>query len=240
MYADDLLLLSGSLLNLQSMLDLCSQTGKELGIKFNGAKSKCICFGKTNIVHLPDMLLDGLTLNWCSNLKYLGISITSGSHFNVDVSECRRKFFMSANSVFSKTNLVCDLVKLNILESFSLPLLLYGADSGILDDKQITVLNTCWNFAYRKIFGYFKWESVKGIMAMLHKLNIIFMINMRRIIFIKNWLLNMPTTNSLNCILRKYIDGNEFQSILHSCNIDFFATVGKIKYTFHSNFRALV
>ena len=35
MYADDLLLLSGSILGLQAMLDTCGCVGKQLGIAFN-------------------------------------------------------------------------------------------------------------------------------------------------------------------------------------------------------------
>ena len=40
MYADDLLLLSCSVLSLQAMLDTCSCVGKQLGISFNG-KTNC-------------------------------------------------------------------------------------------------------------------------------------------------------------------------------------------------------
>ena len=39
MYADDLLLLSGSVLGLQPMLDACGWVGKQLCIAFNAKKS---------------------------------------------------------------------------------------------------------------------------------------------------------------------------------------------------------
>ena len=38
MHADDQLLLSGSVLGAQAMLDTCSCVGKQLGIAFNGNK----------------------------------------------------------------------------------------------------------------------------------------------------------------------------------------------------------
>ena len=38
MYADDLLLLSGSVLGLQTMIDTCGCVGKQQGIAFNAKK----------------------------------------------------------------------------------------------------------------------------------------------------------------------------------------------------------
>jgi hypothetical protein len=38
MYADDILLLSASVIDLQHMLDLCGSEGNELGITFNTKK----------------------------------------------------------------------------------------------------------------------------------------------------------------------------------------------------------
>ena len=46
MYADDLLkLLSASVIDLQKMLNICSQEALKLGIKFNPNKSKLLCVG---------------------------------------------------------------------------------------------------------------------------------------------------------------------------------------------------
>jgi hypothetical protein len=41
MYADDILLLSASLIDLQSMLDTCGSEGSLLGMSFNAKKSHC-------------------------------------------------------------------------------------------------------------------------------------------------------------------------------------------------------
>ena len=41
LYADDLILLSASIYDLQKMLDICSKTGNELGLNFN-AKEVCV------------------------------------------------------------------------------------------------------------------------------------------------------------------------------------------------------
>lgn len=45
-YADDIALLSGSIMKLQLMLDVCSDYGVQFDIKFNGAKSMCMQVGE--------------------------------------------------------------------------------------------------------------------------------------------------------------------------------------------------
>src|SRR5437867_11624927 len=96
MYADDLILLSASILNLQRMLEICSITGKELGITFNTKKSKCLHIGPSVIGEKPLLYLDNQIVGWSKRMKYLGIWINASVSFNVDISDCRRKFFMSA------------------------------------------------------------------------------------------------------------------------------------------------
>ena len=51
MYADDLLLLSASLNDLQSMLNICTDVAVQLSITFNASKSKCIIIGPNRIDH---------------------------------------------------------------------------------------------------------------------------------------------------------------------------------------------
>ena len=48
LYVDDVILLSPSVLGLQRMLDVCYSTCTDLGLKFNGMKSHCICFGSSS------------------------------------------------------------------------------------------------------------------------------------------------------------------------------------------------
>ena len=59
MYPDDLLLLSGSVLGLQAMLDTCGCVGKQLGIAFNAKKSHCMTIGPDCISNIPNLSVDG-------------------------------------------------------------------------------------------------------------------------------------------------------------------------------------
>ena len=119
------------------MLDICAQTGKDLGIKFNGLKSKCIHFGPAAFKNPPDLTLDNHTIPWVDKIKYLGILIKSDVKFAIDASDCRCKYFVSVNTIMSKCSLACDMVKLKILESQCLPILLYGSETEIFDEHDM-------------------------------------------------------------------------------------------------------
>ena len=116
----------------------------------------------------------------------VSVYINSHKGFTVDLTECRRKFFITLNCILSKLNFACDLVKLKLIENYCLSSLMYCIDSGILDAKQLQLMNSWWNSVYRKIFGYFKWESVRIIICCLQKLNLTYIENLQRIKFIKN------------------------------------------------------
>jgi len=238
MHADDLILISASIINLQRMLDICSNVGLTLGIKFNSSKSSCLHIGPSKINAMPVMLVDNLVINWCNKIKYLGVWIKSNIRFDIDVDERRRKFFMSVNCILTKTKFMCDMVKLRILESHCLSLLLYCSDSGIFDVNLLNMLNCCWNTVIRKIFGYHRWESVRSVLSCLNKLNVYYLINLRRTLFIKNTFENCHIGTTLRSFLSKYIYSNEFQTLLHNFNIDFSLSFSEIKNRFQMEFNA--
>ena len=64
LYADDVILLSPSVLGLQRMLDVCYSTCTDLGLEFNGMKSHCICFGSSSKYEISDMKLGDEYLDW--------------------------------------------------------------------------------------------------------------------------------------------------------------------------------
>jgi len=85
-----------------------------------------------------------------------------------DINHAIRKFYASANSVFSYAASVSEITKLYLLESYCLPILTYEVMLWRVfhSKKQIGNLNTCWNNAYRKIFRMKKWESVRELQSL--------------------------------------------------------------------------
>ena len=112
MYADDLLLMSSSVLELQKVLDLCSSEGSFLGIHFNYKKSNCLVIGPKYDIIVSTLLLSGMLLLWVKQIKYLGIYVIGGKYYKVYTITMRRNFFASVNGILSKCPRASDITKL--------------------------------------------------------------------------------------------------------------------------------
>ena len=56
-YADEIVLISSSLVKMQTMLDICYNYGCQYDIAFNGMKSQFICFGSEWDKETAELLL---------------------------------------------------------------------------------------------------------------------------------------------------------------------------------------
>ena len=83
LYADDVILLSASLIVLQEMLHIVHLTASELLLQFNVDKSYDIAFGH-NFGNLPSLCVGDKPLNWSSTVKYLGVHFVSEKHLSID------------------------------------------------------------------------------------------------------------------------------------------------------------
>ena len=131
------------------------------------------------------MTLCNMPISWQCKCKYLGVTLLSAKHFNIDLSEIRRKFFVACNQIISKCSHVSELAKLKLVEAHCLPILLYAIESLNLNRVDLAEINSWWNSVYRKIFHFNKWESVKQLICLLGRLDVLHMENVRRIHFIK-------------------------------------------------------
>ncbi len=238
MYADDIILLSASVVDLQKMLVICNSVGINLGLKFNPSKSKCIFVGPNLNVKPVDLFLDSFQLPWVNELSYLGITLLKAKSFLIDLSCVRRKFFVSINVILSKCGFTTDLVKLRLLESHCLPILLYASESLNLPKFQIAEMNSWWNCVYRKIFKYNKWESVRLLIYMLGRLDLIHIINFRSMMFVYRILRNSNTQDIFNMYLHNvYRMSNECMSLFKKCDCCSDWSISKIKFAMYDNLR---
>ena len=81
MYADDIMLMSTSIIKLQEMLHVCIAFGLEMGFKFNVKKSVCIAYGKNVKDKLGSLILNNEHLEWVNELVYLEVKLVSGKVF---------------------------------------------------------------------------------------------------------------------------------------------------------------
>ena len=103
MYADDLMLISGSLSQLQAMINICTAELESLDLTVNVRKSICMRIGESyNFNPSRLMSINNCNIEWSDNLVYLGISVESAAHFSVDLKTTRAKFYRSFNAIYSK------------------------------------------------------------------------------------------------------------------------------------------
>jgi len=162
LYADDIILVSASIAGLQNMLKICDSTISTLQLKFNCSKCFCVCFGLRFNSTVSPMKLGGADILWVDTIKYLGVTVHAGTKMIVDLDNVKRKFYAGCNSILCNSIYQPELIRLQLLESYCLPIISYYVAAWDLTKKQLTELNVCWNMMYRKLFGFHKWESVRG------------------------------------------------------------------------------
>ena len=154
------------------MLSVCSEIGEDLSIQFSAKKSMFAVIGSYKYKPLCNMSVNNCDLVWCNKIKYLGSYLKSDVCFKVDFSEARRRYFYSLNSILCNSKFCSDIVKLELIEKQCFPLLLYCMESLSLSKSEIDEINSCINLAYRKIFGYNRWESVRSLLFYLGRLDL--------------------------------------------------------------------
>ena len=86
----------------------------------------------------------------------------------------------------------------NILSQVSVtPQYTWGVNSIAALDlkaKQLAELNVCWNSVYRRLFGFHKWESVRGCISGMGRLDFIHVSQLAKVKF---YLKIVSSTNSV-------------------------------------------
>ena len=236
-YADDLVLLSASVIELQVMLDICGEIGDELGLKYNANKSLCMVVGPNKLAIPEPMNINNAVVQWSDCMKYLGITVVSAKVFKVDFKQTRRKFFTAVNTILNKCTFTSDIVKLKLLESHCMPILLYAVESTNLNADQKRELNSWWNSVYRKVFGYHKWESVKSVICYMERLDLLHTINLRQLLFLKK--ISFIDNSVMSNIMRYYVHGRELKITQDLFGTSISDSIESIKQRLYESFKQL-
>ena len=89
MYADDMVLLSSSVCEMQEMINICVAEISELDLKFNGSKSCLLRFGVRYANQCAEVKLEGNVISYAKTAKYLDVLLCSGKSFNVDIHHAK-------------------------------------------------------------------------------------------------------------------------------------------------------
>ena len=127
-FADDIVLFAPSVAGLRRLLDCCVSEAKELDIKFNPSKSKCMIFPtvdkRFSLKDAPDPIihLDGSPLKFVEEFAYLGHVMTPDLSDAKDIIRARRSLCKQGNMIIHKFRKASGAVKLRLFRSFCLGL----------------------------------------------------------------------------------------------------------------------
>ena len=149
MYADDLILILGSVKKLQCMLNKCSAFGLKMDIAFNVKNSFYFC---TDFNTKIDLKINGAELPWTGlSLNYLRVELgVKQQKLCVISDKCITKFTNAAMNVYRNTEHLPVSVRIELIQRKCVPMLMDGISAGFICNQYKNLLR----IVYRNIFHY--------------------------------------------------------------------------------------
>jgi len=222
MYADDLILLSITVHDLQSLVDISADEITSIGLNVNCSKTFCIRIGSRHTVQPKCILIHSRSIAWVSELRYLGVSIVSSKNFKVNMQNRKQKFFRALNAIFSKIGGTADpSVIISIVEAYCVPILLYGLDCIELSSSLVQSLENAYSQLYSKLFHSFDKNLIRDCQFYSGQLPVELKIANRRFNFLKKINLKDNTYckyfdlryNELSLLINKYCSASDGSNI---------------------------
>ena len=152
-FTDDIALLENSLEQSQLQLQYTSNRAKEVGLEVNIKKTEAM----TNQAKNGTIKLDGETIKWVENFKYLG-SMMLSSETDIKIRKGQAwGAFWKMKDIWKSIKISLTL-KINIFKASCLSILLYGSESWIITQKLADSLNSFATNCYR-IMQNIKWQD---------------------------------------------------------------------------------
>jgi len=154
MYADDIILIASSITELENLLHKCEHELQWLDMSINFKKSCCLRIGQRfNVKCASITSLNGQSLPWVNEMKYLGVHVVSSKSFKCSLHEAKRSFYRSANEIFGKIGRFApEDVTLQLIQSKCMPALLYGLEACHLNKADLSSLDFVVNKFFMKLF----------------------------------------------------------------------------------------
>jgi exonuclease III len=154
LYADDLLLISISVTEMQIMIDICTEELHTLDMVLNANKCCIMRVGCRHNCDCSAIKIQDQCIPYTYYAKYLGVKLRSGKKLTVDLQYMKKKFYTAFNGLFHRLAKMNDeLTALHIVSAYCKPHLLYGTECFNLSTTQSRSLCHTWLTAVSHIFN---------------------------------------------------------------------------------------
>ena len=143
LFADDVVLLSYTVIGLQQQLNILRDTAKKLGLVVNLQKSNVVVFRKGgHIAAREKWFYDGMKLEIVNRYKYLGVIFSTGLTFSYAHEDVANRAKKGVVDILTLLRTMGDLNPLNsfsncLIAKFSLCLLMVHEIWGLIADNRI-------------------------------------------------------------------------------------------------------
>ena len=163
LFADDLVLLDSTQNGLQQALDRFSDACSVAGMKISTTKTETMCLSRQP--KQCSLQIDGVPLKQSEKFKYLGVSFTSdgrqNSELDIRIGKASAVMRQLHRSVVLKREL-CTKAKLSIFRSVYVPILTYGHECWIMNEKVRSRVQAAEMGFLRRISGLTLLDKVKS------------------------------------------------------------------------------
>ena len=170
LYADDILLLTPSVCDLQCLLLECEAELKNVDMMINAKKSCCLRFGPRCNIHCASITTSsGQCIPWVTEMRYLGIYMSQSRTFKITLHYARCNFYRSSNAVFGKIGRIAsEEVTIDIVNKKCLPTLLYGLEACPITSSDFKSLDFVVTRFLMKLFQTSDLSIIQECMSMFH------------------------------------------------------------------------
>lgn len=157
-YADDTVILSGTIYHLQCALDKINNVCLKYGLNMNEKKTKLMIITKdpNNARHInTKLILNNNNIERVYSYKYLGTWISSDGDMTKEIKcrvEIARAAFCKMRKTFSNRDLSLEL-RIRMLKCYIFSILLYGMEAWTLKEKDMQKIQSFEMWCYRRILS---------------------------------------------------------------------------------------
>ena len=163
LFADDLVLLDSTQNGLQQALDRFSDACSVAGMKISTSKTETMCLYRQP--KQCSLQINGVSLKQSEKFRYLGVSFTSdgrqNSELDIRIGKASEVMHQLHRSVILKREL-CTKTKLSIFRSVYVPILTYGHECWIMNEKVRSRVQAAEVGFLRRISGLTMLDKVKS------------------------------------------------------------------------------
>jgi len=156
MHADDLVLLSISVCDLQALVNIYVNELDLIDMVVNCGETGCLRIGNRHSAEVGSISVGNNVVHWLNEIRYLGVTILSGKKFSVNLQRTKQKYFRALNAIFGKIGLNSSPVLLcSLVITFFVPILLYAVESVTWNQKMLSSIENAYSQAFMKFLRTF-------------------------------------------------------------------------------------